>query len=436
MNSQTTPASVRYALLISIALSGMLVPLNSTMIAVALPGIMQTFGIELSAGRWLVIAYLITMAVLQLFTGQLGNRYGRRRLVLGGLVYFGLASLLAGLSSSLLILLVARVQQGIAGSILITNGFALVFASSLEHRRGRDLGLVTAALGLAAGAGPPLGGLLVGLAGWRAIFWVNIPIVMGALLLGWQAISENRTGQSKSRFDWLEIPSLFRRQTFAFANGAIMFSSLAMYTVLLAIPILMATRSSSSTVQSGLLLAAMSITIAVFSPVGGRLSDRVGRRLPGVAGIALLILGLLPLAILSGAINLPVLLASLALMGIGLGLSSVSLQTSALESAKLQQAGLATGIFTTSRYLGNILGSNILATILGPAPIEMASFRMLFMVVTVAAGIALLMSWGIRSEAQPFKKPSIDRFLENTGPDRASRVKNGDVLNPLNGSWS
>lgn len=405
---QVTYRPAQTKLITSIALSGMLIPLNSTMIAVALPDIMKAFAIDISMARWLITAYLITMAVLQLFTGQLGNRFGRRRLVLVGLTYFGLASLLAALSWSLRILLLARVQQGIAGSILITNGFALAFASSPENRRGRDLGLVTAVLGLAAGAGPPLGGLLVGLAGWRAIFWVNIPIVIAALLFGRSAISEIKPQQSKNLFDWLEIPSLFRSQAFVSAIGAIMFSSLTMYVILLAIPLLMSTQTNSSTVQTGFLMAAMSITIAVFSPVGGRMSDHLGRRIPSIAGIGLLTLGVLLLAILSDIVKPPVLLVSLGLAGIGLGLSSVSLQTSALESVKLQQTGLVTGIFTTSRYLGNIVGSHILAQILGSAPIEMANFRILFIVVTIAAGIALLMSWGIRKSNNKFVQ--ISRF--------------------------
>jgi DHA2 family methylenomycin A resistance protein-like MFS transporter len=257
---------------------------------------------------------------------------------------------------------------------------------------------LNAVIVLAAAAGPLLGGVLAGLGSWRAIFWANVPVVIAALLFGWPVIPDERSQQTKSRFDWLEIPSLFRSRTFACANGTIMFSNLAMYVLLLAIPLLMSTRSGWSSFQTGLMLAVMSVTIAVFSPVGGRLSDRIGRRTPGVAGIALLTLGVFPLAISRDLINIPLLLASLWLAGIGLGLSSASLQTSVLESAKLQQAGLATGISSTSRYLGSIVGSNILAQILGSAPMEVANFRMVFLVVTIAACIALLMSWGLRRQ--------------------------------------
>jgi MFS family permease len=142
--------------------------------------------------------------------------------------------------------------------------------------------------------------------------------------------------------------------------------------------------------------------MAVFSPVGGRLSDRIGRRIPSFAGIALLTFGVLPLTFLNDIINVSLLLACLWLMGIGLGLSSASVQTSILESVKLHQAGLATGISSTSRYVGSIIGSNILAQIIGSAPIELTNFRNVFITVTISACIALMMSWGIRDEGKKF----------------------------------
>ena len=174
-----------------------------------------------------------------------------------------------------------------------------------------------------------------------------------------------------------------------------MFSNLAMYVLLLAIPILMSSEGDWSSLQTGLVLAAMSITTALFSPIGGRVSDRIGRRIPSVTGIALLTLGVLPLAIGTDATSIPLLLACLGVAGTGLGLSSVSLQTAALESVELQQTGVATGITSTSRYLGSIAGSTILAQILGSALTEVTSFQIVFLVVAAAACVALLISWRI-----------------------------------------
>ena len=392
------PPLAQRAVLLSIALGCMLVPLNSTMIAVALPDIIHEFRVGVGVAGWLVTAYLITMAALQLVAGKLGDQLGRRRLVLGGMIYFGLSSLLAALSPSLPVLVFARVQQAVAGAILVTNGIALAFEIVPEDRRGSDLGMLNAVLVLAAAGGPPLGGLLVGLAGWRAIFWASLPIAIAGLLFGWSAIPEIKPQQSKNRFDWFETFSLFRNQTFACANGAILLSNLAMYVMLLAIPLFLSTQIGWTSFQTGTVLAAMSATMAVFSPLGGRLSDRLGRRYPSVAGLTLLMLGVLPLAILSGIMKLPLLLVCLWLAGIGLGLSTVSLQTAVLESVRSQQAGLATGISSTSRYLGSIVGSSILVYTLGSAPIDVNKFRTVFLEVTLAAFIAMLMSWGINNE--------------------------------------
>jgi EmrB/QacA subfamily drug resistance transporter len=437
------------AILVSVALGGMLVPLNSTMIAVALPNIMREFGADVNAAGWLVTAYLITMATFQLIAGKLGDQLGRRALVLGGLIYFGLASLAAAVSPSLLMLLFFRIQQAIAGAVLVTNGIALVFEVVPAEHRGSSFGLVNTAIVLAAAAGPPLGGLLVGAAGWRAMFWANIPLVLAALFFGWSAIPAAKPRQSHRRFDiigalafaailsvaagllamgrgnanvfWLVVgglvltglgvffvryeahhpepvlqPMLFRRRTFASANGAIALSNLAMYVTLLALPILLSNRLGWTSFQTGLVLTAMSAAMALCSPLGGRLADRLGRRLPSVVGLSILTISMLPLTLAGEGIEMPSLLACLGVAGAGLGLSVAGLQTSALESVEPQQAGMASGVSSTSRYLGSIVGSSILAGLLASAPNGTSSFRMVFLVVTLAAMCAALGSLGIR----------------------------------------
>ena len=114
------------AILITVALSTMLAPLNSTMIIVALPRLMNEFATDIASAGWLVTAYLITMASLQPVAGKLGDRLGRRRLIIGGLIYFGFASLGAAMAQSLSMLVFFRVQQAIAGAIALPNGFVLV----------------------------------------------------------------------------------------------------------------------------------------------------------------------------------------------------------------------------------------------------------------------------------------------------------------------
>ena len=170
--------------LATVALGTMLAPLNSTMIAVALPSVIQEFDADVASAGWLVTAYLIAMASLQPVAGKLGDRVGRRPLILGGVACFGLASLAAAWTSSLTALLFFRVLQAVAGAIAVPNGAALLREVIPAERRAGRFGLVGAAIALAAAAGPPLGGLLVGQAGWRAIFLVNVVLVVPAVLIG------------------------------------------------------------------------------------------------------------------------------------------------------------------------------------------------------------------------------------------------------------
>ena len=429
----------------TVALATMLAPLNSTMIAVALPQVIQEFETDVAGAGWLVTAYLITMASLQPVAGKLGDRLGRRPLILGGVACFGLASIAAALASSLPALLVFRVLQAVAGAIALPNGAALLREVIPAERRAARFGLVGAAIAFAAAVGPPLGGFLVGQAGWRAIFSVNIVLVLPALLIGWRSIPASPAGEARHKFDlsgavlllavlagtaalltrgsrdgialaaaiglgglavaflrWelrhsdpVLQPRFFRRRTFAAANAAIALSNMAMYTTLLAIPILLTGRGGWTSAEVGLVLAAMSMGMVVFSPLGGRLADRLGRRWPTVLGLLLLSLGLVPLALTGGALATPALLAGLAVVGAGIGLSSAGMQTAALESVGAAESGVASGVFSTSRYLGSIVGASLLAGMLVPSGDGVGGFGLIFSMTVAAAFLSALASCGL-----------------------------------------
>ncbi len=436
------------AILLTVALGTMLAPLNSTMIVVALPEVMLEFSAGVYSVGWLVTAYLIVMASLQLVAGKLGDRLGRRHIMLVGLAYFGIASLGAAMASSLPMLFFFRVQQAIAGAVVLPNGAALVREVVPLSRRAGGFGLVGAAVALAAATGPPLGGLLAGIAGWRAIFYANVPLILTALLLGRRAIPAGRAQGTGRPFDltgavllsaillgaaglltqvrwgdtvllltlggtalvsaaalflWREFrhpdpvlqPRFFLRRSFAVANAAIALSTLTLYTTLLAIPILLSRRAGWASAEIGLVLAALSVTMIAFAPIGGRLADRLGRRWPAVVGLSLLTLGLLPLALAGSGIALPALLGSLSVAGAGLGLSSASLQTAAIESVGPREAGVASGIFSTSRYFGGIIGSGLLTGLLDSSQ-SSGGFDAVFPMVVVAGFLSVVVGFGLR----------------------------------------
>ena len=437
----------------TVALGSMLAPLNSTMIAVALPEIMHEFQVGFGSAGWLVTAYLIAMASLQPVAGKMGDSIGRRRLVLGGLAGFGVASLLAAVAPTLWVLIALRTLQAIAGALIIPNGTTLVRIVVPEGRRGGRFGLLGAAIGLAAAVGPPFGSALITAAGWRAIFYVNLVLVLPALAIGWRWLPREHATAGRQQFDLLGAimlpimlivtvglliytargttalvlvmgilmvtglasvflrwefrhpdpvlqPRLFRHQAFAAANGGIALGNLAMYTVLLSVPLLLASRSASATGQTGVVLAIMLAAMIVVSPVGGRLADRFGRRLPTTVGLALLTLGTVPMAVAGAQVKLPPLVVGLAFVGIGIGLAMPGLQSTAVESVREEEAGVASGIYSTSRYLGSIVGSALLAGLLGADRSNVDGLGRVFVIVLIAAALATSVGLGLRARPE------------------------------------
>ena len=383
------------------------------MIAIALPDIVQALRVDLVSATWLITLYLIAMAALQPVGGKLGDTYGRRRLLLGSLAWFGAASLGAALASGLEWLIAFRLLQALAGAVMFPNAGALVRAE-VGERRGSAYALIAAATGTGAAAGPVLGGVLVASFGWQATFLVNLPLVGLALVLAHRSIPADGP-RASGRFDavgavWLSAllglgawtlgrlrsetaamtaalvsilvvagvafarfergrtdaiirPDLFRDRTFAAANGAIALGNLAMYGTMLAVPIVLAGSAdgAGAALGSGLALSALFVTSVALSPLGGRYADRVGRRWPAVTGYAIFAAGSLALAVAPPAAFLPALMLS----GVGLGLSAGGLRAAAVESVDRVRAGLASGIFSTSRYAGGIAGALLVSLLVG-----------------------------------------------------------------------
>lgn len=436
-----TERGAERAVLVTVALAALLAPLNSTMIAVALPSIVDEFDTTIGTAGWLVTTYLLALAVVQPVAGKLGDRHGRRPFVIGGLAVFALASLGAALAPSLALLIGFRVAQAVAGAVVFPNGAGLIRELIPPDRRGDAFGVVGGSIALAAGLGPLIGGALVIAGGWRAIFFVNLPLVAVALAIGWKALPRRPGVASQTAFDWIGAgllaavlggaamlvvegrhapgvlvagvpllvvlvavlmrrelrhadpvfqPRFFAVRPFAAANAGIASSNLAVYSVLLATPILLAEHLDWTSFETGMALALLSAPMVVFSPVGGRLADRMGRRAPSAAGCAILAAGLLPLA-LTPDVSPYVLLPCLCLMGAGVGLSTAGLQASAVEALEPEQAGVAAGIFSTSRYVGSFAGSIALARLLDQGE-GLAGFHAVFLMAFAGAILSVLVT--------------------------------------------
>ena len=401
----------------SIALGNALVPLNSTMIVVALPAIARDAHADLASASWLSTLYLIAMAALQPIGGRLGDRYGRRRLMLGALAYFGLASIGAALAQGLVLLTFFRLQQAVAGALIMPNGLGIL-RHAAGDRAGMHFGLMGAISGVAASIGPLIGGLLVPI-DWRLIFTVNIPIVALALGLAWSNVPQEEP-KPRTTFDvpgvialglllsgaaWVLTslgrtapdattlalalaiaagsvvfvryengredpafpPGLFRVRAFSAANGAMCFSNLALYATILAIPVLLA--DAASTMLIGVALFALSATGVVLGPVAGMLIDRYGARWPTVFGGMLIVIGALATGASVTGEQLIVLLPSLLILGSGVAFTFPATRIGAIDTVPARHVALASGVVSTSRYFGGMLGAIIAsATLTAFAP--------------------------------------------------------------------
>jgi EmrB/QacA subfamily drug resistance transporter len=428
-------------ILATVALATMLAPLNSTMIAVALPRVMVELEADVATAGWLITAYLLVMASIQPVGGKLGDRFGRRPLILGGLAYFALASIGCAFATDLFWLFFFRIQQALAGAIALPNGAALIREVVPAARRASRAGLVGAAISFAAAAGPPIGGLLAEVGGWRAIFFANAPLVAAALIVGWRALPARSGSGIAARFDVVGAallsallvglaallsrgrdsvalllgggaavavgavllvryelslrdpvldPRLFTRRAFAAASAGVCLSNLAGYSTLLAIPLLLEGRPGISSAAVGVVLGALSATTVVCAPFGGRLADRHGRRAAAAGGLAFMVVGLVPFALDAAGMPLPLLVAALAVIGAGSGLASAALQISALEAVDAADAGVAAGVYSTARYLGSIVGSALLGMLLTGGA---AGFAPLFAVVFAAGVLSIAASF-------------------------------------------
>lgn len=439
-------------LLVLAALGGIIAPLNSTMIAVALPDIRSEFHLSHAAAGWLISSYLIAMAIVQPLGGRIGDQAGRVRVLRWGLAGCLACSIGAMVALNFTMLVAFRTAQAIFAAALIPNGVALFRTAAPPDQLGRLNGINGAVLSAAAAAGPLLGAAALAMGSWRVIFVLNLPLVAANLALLRQINLEEVKDPRRSGIDWAGIglfiallvgitfqlsnlrdtglgprtwagwgvvafvaaafvmrqrtttrPAaewrLFASRSFTGATIWILCTNLTMYTTLLMIPFFIDDVQGKSVQLSGLLLGAMSVLVAAASPVGGRLSDRYGRRLLMVAGAAIAFSGAIGLMMALRADTPAWLLAScLAALGVGLGLGTGPAVSAALEAAPVRLAGAASGTSSMMRYMGSIAGAGVLAGVLSNGSniaADIGTFRIVTSVIVVTAGVACLAAFTV-----------------------------------------
>jgi EmrB/QacA subfamily drug resistance transporter len=391
--------------------------LDVTIVNVALPDIERAFGASLSDLQWVISAYALTLAAFLLTAGSLADLYGRRLLFASGIVIFTGGSLACGLASGSTILAVSRGAQGVGGAIMFATSLALLAQAFQGADRGVALGLFGAVTGIAVAIGPVLGGLITSDLSWRWIFYVNIPIGLVALAITLLRVDESRN-PTGNRPDWAGFVTfsgglaalvygliqsqrdgwraewvvgalvasavllalflvverltqepmldlgLLRVPTFGgglLAGWAISAALFAMFTYLV---VYMQNSLGLSAVATGVRFLPMTVAIFVTAGIAGRLTSRVPRRLLIGAGFAAIGGGLLLMRGLTPTSHWTHLLAGMIVAGLGGGLVSTPLVSTAVGVVEPARAGMASGINSTFRQVGVATGVAGLGTIL------------------------------------------------------------------------
>jgi EmrB/QacA subfamily drug resistance transporter len=390
--------------------------LDITIVNVALPKIAHGLHASFSDLQWVVDAYALTLAALLLTAGSLADLLGRRLLFAIGLGLFSVASLLCGLSTSALFLILARGGQGIGGAIMFATSLALLAQEFHGRERGTALGIWGATTGAAVAIGPLVGGLLTQGLGWQSIFFVNVPIGVAAILVTLARVHESRDPTGK-RIDWIGTItftaalflltfglirgdalgwgstaiiamfagaavllvlflvsqalqenamfdlSLFRKPTFTGAAIVAFAISASIFALFLYLTLYLQTILDLSPLQTGLRFLPTTLLSFVVAAVAGNLSARVPVRLLLGFGLALVGAGLLLESDLSSTSHWTALLAGFIVGGAGIGLVNPPLASAAIGVVEPQRSGMASGINSTFRQVGIATGIAALGAI-------------------------------------------------------------------------
>jgi MFS family permease len=461
----TTRGPLLTPTMLGIASGAILVPLNSTMLAVALPSVMTTFAVEPNDVASLVTLYLGAVTVALPATGSIGDRFGHRRAFLVGVVAFAVASLVAAFAPTFAVLAASRVFQAASGALVSTSSVALIRATAPVDRRGAAFGLFDMLVSTSAAIGPLIGGLLVGAFDWRAMFLLAVPIsLVAAMAVGLRSGTPKRAGDEPEElapekpaataptprlidgtglvilaglliallvalrggptapvaalaavvllplFVWQELrspqpavdPRLFAMRPFAAAVIGVLGATIVLHATLVIVPLLVQGLEHGAPETSGLVLLGISALGAVAAPFGGRLSDRVGRRPPVILGTLAMTAGLAILWLLAGSTSAIVLGILLSIVGFGMGLAGSPRQLAALESVTADRVGMAAGTYYTGRYLGGVLGASLAGLVLGRA-VTADGVSLGFGVLTVVGVVLVVSSFGLAG-----RRPSAD----------------------------
>lgn len=362
--------------------------------------------------------------------GRLGDLRGQRRIFLTGFAIFIAASALCGLAPTVETLIAARALQALGAAMLFSNSIAILIGAFGTRERGRAIGGVSVFTYTGLTAGPPLAGFITDAVGWRGIFALSVVLGLACFAICWRALPTDREERARGAFDlpgtilltatvstflitlqnmtsWgvtsaltvggisasvalaaafiaterrvaspiLDL-DLFRIRAFSAATAASIANYVTVAVVFVLLPFYLIHGRGLSATSTGLVLAVQPVAQVLSAPLAGMLSDRIGTRIPRTAGMAVQALAVLSLVLLDATSPLELIVAALAVAGLGVGAFSAPNTAQLMSAAPTERRGTANAVSGTSRYLGFAIGSATVAAVIataGPNPADPAT---------------------------------------------------------------
>jgi EmrB/QacA subfamily drug resistance transporter len=391
--------------------------LDASIVNISFPRLTQVFNTEPSVVLWVSVAYLLVSVSLVFIFGKIGDYYGRKRVYTVGFAVFTLGLVLCTFAQSIVQLIMARVVQAVGAAMTVALGTAIITAVFPPQERGKALGISGATVSAGLLSGPVLGGVLVDLFDWQAIFYVTIPVALIGMVMAVICLKEQKISQGKFQFDWwgaitlsaglaflllffnlggktsfsepevvafgtvamillavfiiverkaaqpiLDL-KLFRNRLFAAGNISLLIMFLALSANTLLMPFYLIDGLEYDASQAGLLFASVSVSALVVGPISGWLSDKIGYRLLCTAGITLMAGGIFWLSRLGINANVTDILPRLVLIGVGSGLFSSPNNSSIMGSVPWDKLSTGSALIATVRQVGMSSGIAIAGAI-------------------------------------------------------------------------
>jgi len=442
----------RTALLVT-TLDSFLTPMMGSAVVVALPSIAKDFAMNAVQMGWVASAYLLAAAAFLLPFGRLADIHGRKKVFTIGTLLFGIASLMAGLAPNASIFLFARVLQGMGGAMVFGTSVAILTSVFPPHRRGWVLGINVAATYSGLSLGPFIGGMLTQSFGWRSVFLINVPLGLLVLTALWLKMRQEWAECRGEPFDWkgslgyslmliafmlgftwlpgwrggamllaaaAAFPLFMRWETrsahpifqarlvrgntvFAFSNLAALVNYSATFAISFLLSLYLQYIKGFTPRTAGLVLIAQPVVMAIFSPLAGRLSDRLEPRVVASLGMGFCAAGLFAFVWLGQASGLGFIVAALVLVGFGFALFSSPNTNAIMGSVEKKYYGVAASTLGTMRIVGQMLSMGIATLVFSifigkvritPAnfPLFLASMKVSFVIFFLLCGCGVFFS--------------------------------------------